>query len=127
MSASVRNISDFAPLVLRVGLAVMFLWFASNELMHPQAWSIWVPAWVVGFSGFSAIAIVTANGIFELLAGTLLLLGIYTRPVAVVLFLHMAFLVVDIGINAIGMRDFALAAALLALALDRRAIWSVTG
>lgn len=121
-----RQISDYAPFVLRVGLALMLLWFASHELMNPEMWTNWVPAWATGIFGLSTVTIVTLNGIFELLTGALLLFGIYTRPVAAILFVHMVVIVADIGLSATGVRDAALATAFLALALDNRSVLSLT-
>jgi uncharacterized membrane protein YphA (DoxX/SURF4 family) len=100
------------------------MWFGSSQLLQPDMWTTWVPEWTAVL-GLDAARVVFLNGCFELLAGTLLLLGVYTRYVALVLFLHMLLVVYDIGLTAIGVRDFGLAAGFLALALDGRSPYSL--
>jgi len=111
--------SAYSALVLRVGLAAVILWFGANQLMSPEMWTAWVPEWTAAL-GFSPENVVLLNGIFEVAAGALLLLGVLTRWVAILLFLHLLLIVFEIGMTAIGVRDFGLAVAFLALALDDR-------
>lgn len=122
---SMQQLSRIAPLVLRVGLSGVMLWFGTNQLLHADLWTSWVPQWAL-ISGLSADQIVLFNGLFEVAAGAALLIGLYTRFVALLLFLHLVVIVYDIGLTAIGVRDIGIATGLLTLALDDRSLYSVT-
>jgi uncharacterized membrane protein YphA (DoxX/SURF4 family) len=59
--------------------------------------------------------IVLLNGIFEVVMGTLLAMGLWVRITAFLLAAHLALVTLDIGLTAIGMRDFSLTLSTLAL------------
>lgn len=103
--------------VLRIGIALVFLWFGIAQLTNVSRWVGWVPAWItdLGVSGESAIV---ANGVFEILGAALLILGLGTRVVAGLLTLHMCFLVASVGFNAVGVRDFAIVIGALSIFLQ---------
>jgi uncharacterized membrane protein YphA (DoxX/SURF4 family) len=107
----------FAPVVLRLGLALLYLWFGFSEIANVGAWTAWVPVWATSLTGLTATQIVLINGGFEIVAGALLAIGIWVRFVGGVLALHMLLLVVDIGLDQIGVRDLAICFATMALAL----------
>ncbi len=102
--------------ILRYGLAVVFLWFGFSQLFDGLNWVSWVPEWAVNFLNIPPAFIVLANGLFEVIAGALLALNIWTRWVALTLALHLLVITVEIGATAIGVRDLGLTAATLALA-----------
>lgn len=116
MQAFIQRASVYSPLVLRCGLAVVIIWFGAQQLLNAEAWTIWLPEWTA-LSGIAPTTIVSLNGGFEVIAGLMLLIGVWTRLVAFVLFLHLLVIIFDIGINPTGVRDFGLAIALLAVAL----------
>ena len=105
--------------VLRIGLAILYLWFGFSQLMNGIDWVSWVPDWAVSVLHLPPAMIVLLNGLFEVALGTLLAINIWVRWVAFILALHLFVIVLDIGASAIGVRDFSLAAATLALALLR--------
>ena len=107
----------YAPVVLRIGLAVLYLWFGFSEVTNVQMWTSYVPSWATSMSGLSVDTVVLFNGLFEIAMGTLLALGFLVRWVALILALHMLLIVFDIGLTAIGMRDLAIATSTLALSL----------
>jgi uncharacterized membrane protein YphA (DoxX/SURF4 family) len=115
--------SKYAPVVLRLGLALVFLWFGISQLRDADAWTGFVPAWVPALSGLGAETIVTLNGWFEVVAGAFLALGFWVRPVAALLFLHLAAIVVNLGPTELGVRDFGLACATLAVTLYGEDRW----
>jgi uncharacterized membrane protein YphA (DoxX/SURF4 family) len=109
--------NEMAFHVLRIGLAILFLWFGFSQLFDGVNWVGWVPEWAVNLLHLPPAMIVLANGAFEVVAGGLLALGIFVRPAAILLGAHLVVLVIEIGINDIGMRDFGLLAATFALSL----------
>lgn len=107
----------FAPVVLRLGLSVLFLWFGLSQLAEPSLWVGWVPLWATGLTGFQPETVVLLNGALEVVGGVLLSLGLLVRLTALVLAAHLFVITYGIGPTEIGFRDFALACATLALAL----------
>lgn len=101
--------------ILRMGLATVFLWFGFSQLFDGVNWISWVPEWAPAIMHLPPAMIVLFNGVFEVLGGTLLMSGLFVRFVAVLLSVHMAMLVLSIGITPIGVRDFGLTAASVAL------------
>lgn len=102
--------------ILRLGLAAMFLWFGFSQLLDGINWVSWVPEWAVNTLHLPPAMIVLANGAFEVIAGALIACNILTRWVALALAVHLAVITVEIGMTQIGVRDFGLTAATLALA-----------
>lgn len=107
----------FGVHLLRLSLAAMFLWFGFSQLLDGLNWVDWVPSWAVDLLHMPPAMIVLLNGAAEVVGGVLLATGVFVRPVAILLGIHLAIITVDIGMNAIGVRDFALTGATLALAL----------
>lgn len=101
--------------ILRLGLAALFLWFGFSQLLDSVNWVSWVPEWAVSLLHIPPAMIVLANGAFEVIAGGLIALNIFTRWAAFALAAHLAIITFDIGANAIGVRDFGLTMATLAL------------
>jgi len=112
-----RTLHALAPVVLRLGLAALYLWFGLSQLLSPEAWTIWVPAWAVSLLALDAQTVVLLNGGLETAAGAFLAFGIFARYAALLLALHVFIIIVDMGATAIGVRDFAIALSTLALAL----------
>jgi len=108
---------DWGLLALRLGLAALYLWFGFSQLFDSVNWVSWVPEWAVNLLHISPAMIVFLNGMLEVTLGSLLALGFFVRPTALVLAAHLAIITLDIGFTAIGVRDFALTMATLALAL----------
>lgn len=104
-------------LVLRLGLAIVFLWFGLSQLVDGINWVSWVPEWAVNLLHLPPAMIVLVNGLLEVIGGALLALNIWTRWVALALALHLLVITIEIGASAIGVRDFGLTAATFALAL----------
>ena len=103
--------------VLRFGLATLFLWFGFSQLLDGVSWVAWVPMWAVNLIHLPPAMIVLLNGLVEVVGGALLATGILVRPTALVLGAHLALITFDIGLTPIGVRDFALTTATLALVL----------
>lgn len=112
-----KNPSCYAPVVLRLGLAFVYIWFGVSQIINAPAWTGLVPVWATDIFEMNATKIVHLNGYLELLLGSLLAVGIYVRWVAAFLFLHLAIITSHLGFTAIGVRDFGLSFATLALSL----------
>lgn len=112
---SAEYLNNMGILVLRYGLAIVFLWFGFSQLHNPFQWTTFLPDWV-SLLPISQTNFVMFNGLFEVVGAFLLLVGAYTRIVALLLGLHLLAIATSIGITSTGVRDFGLAIASLALA-----------
>ena len=115
----------YAPVVLRFGLAGLFLWFGLSQLTAPGEWISWVPAWVPAIMHADARMIVLLNGGFETIGGILLALGIFVRWASLFLGLHLLFIAYEIGYDAIAIRDLCIAAGCFSSALYGADEWSL--
>lgn len=112
-----KRTTDYAPMLLRYSLAAVFLWFGASQLANPGMWTSLVPEWATGLSGLSASTIVQANGVFEIVMGALLAIGVFVPVIAAVLAVHLLVITTHLGLTAVGVRDFGLSFATFALAL----------
>ena len=100
----------------RISLALVFLYFGISQLTSPEQFVGWLPAEATLFP-FSDTTLIILNGGLELFAGILLLLGLFSRLAALILGLHLLAITISIGYTEIGVRDFGLAIATIALSL----------
>ena len=108
---------EWGILILRFGVAIVFLWFGFSQLFNSLNWVAIVPEWAVNLLHLPPALIVLGNGLFEVILGSLLAMGIFVRVVAFVLALHLIPIAIDFGFVATGIRDFGLIVASFALAL----------
>jgi len=120
-----KTLPSYAPVILRLGMAAVFVWFGVSQLINSGAWVGLVPVWATNLLSMSAFSIVHLNGWFEIIMGSLLAVGILVRWVALILSLHLFVIASSLGTTAIGIRDFGLSIASLSVALsgnDRHSI-----
>lgn len=108
---------NMAPIVLRIGLAMVICWFGFNELLHPEMWLSYIPSFATSLLHVSTHTLVILNGWFEVVMATLLACGVCIRLVASLLCAHMLFIVFDVGLSAVGVRDVGLTFGLFSVAL----------
>ena len=109
------HLEPYAPLVLRVGLAFVFMWFGWSGVSNPTIWTGLVPAWTAAIAAPESL--VQAHGIFELVFGLLLFAGIGTRIVATLLLINLIHTITLLSWGPIMTRDIAIATTLLSVAL----------
>ena len=108
----------FSPVVLRIGIALVFVWFGISQLADPASWTGYVPDYVMSISGLAVTTIVYLNGIFEIIFGSMLLFGLFTRLAALLLALHILDITLIVGFDSTGVRDFGLSIATIAIFLQ---------
>ncbi len=101
-----QNLEKYSPTVLRVGIALVIIWFGLEQMKDFEAWSGIIPSWATSLTGLSAVTIVKINAWSEVVFGLAHLLGIYTRITGLILTLHMATITFIVGYNPTGVRDF---------------------
>ena len=112
------RLKHISPSVLRIGIAAVFLWFGMSQVMDPAAWAGFVPDYVMAFTGIAVGTVVYWNGMFEIVFGSLLFFGLFTRFAALLLALHIMDIAYTVGLNAIGGRDFGLSVATVCVFLN---------
>ena len=113
------QLKQFPPsLFLRIGLGLVLLWFGISETFDPKTWSSYVPLLVQSLLPITVTTFVMVHGIIEVIFGSLLLIGFAQRIVSVLVSLHLLSILIGVGYNEIGVRDFGLVMAAIALALS---------
>jgi uncharacterized membrane protein YphA (DoxX/SURF4 family) len=129
----IEKYKGYAPITVRMGVAIVFLWFGINQLINPESFLGYVPQWFYQHSAeivhnhpFQLLhnlplgphLLVMGNGVFETLFGSLLLLGVFTRLTSFLLSMHLLFIVIGLGYNDVAVRDFGLMLATFSVFLN---------
>ena len=113
---NIARLNNYSLPVLRYGLTLVFLYFAINQLIDPSLWTGYLPDFL--YNTANPEMFVYANAVFEIIFGILLALGVWTRIAALLLALHLfGIAFASLGISPVGVRDFGLAVATLAIFL----------
>jgi uncharacterized membrane protein YphA (DoxX/SURF4 family) len=120
MQKIIRNINafldrhNFAPLLLRMGLATVFIYAAVSSYLDPREWVGYLPSFIV--ENFNAEALLKLFSVYELLLAAWLLSGVYARYAGLLCALTLAGITVsNVSLFAISFRDIGLMFAALAL------------
>ncbi len=108
---------SFAPVILRISMALVFLYFGFSQTIAPDDWISFVPEFVVP-SFMTSNNLVMLNALFEITLGFFMISGLYTRFSSFLLALHLFGITLSIGFNPLGIRDFGLAFATLVVSLN---------
>jgi len=111
-----KNTQLIGQVVLRYSWALLFFWFGFAQLTDATNWVIYLPEWT-GYLPIPGEMLVRINGLLEVCCATLLTLGVHTRIISAFLALHLFGIAASVG-GATGVRDAALGAAGIALALQ---------
>jgi uncharacterized membrane protein YphA (DoxX/SURF4 family) len=113
--------SRYSYLVLRLGLAVVFLWFGIDKIIHP---AYWLNAWVASSAlylmdkvGLTGTQFIYINGIFEILIGLSMVTGVFSKLFSFVAVLFLLMLFLFVGLNEVTIRDFGLIGGFIAVIL----------
>ena len=104
--------------VLRIGLVVTFLWIGVLILRQPEAWGGYLKPWAVGLLPVSVARAMVVTAVLDVAIGISLLIGPAVWIAAFIGAIHIALVLVVSGITDITVRDIAILAAAIALALD---------
>jgi uncharacterized membrane protein YphA (DoxX/SURF4 family) len=106
-------------------MALVFLWFGSQQLLHAPDWTGFIPEFVANMLPVSLETFVLGNGLMEVILGIALILGIFVRAVAFILAIHMFGIAFSLGWSAIGIRDFGLSIATTTIFLFGADYWTL--
>jgi uncharacterized membrane protein YphA (DoxX/SURF4 family) len=107
--------ANLTQLLLRLGLATVFLYAAISGTLNPKEWVGYLPSLLTDH--IQAELLLKFFSVYELALAVLLLSGLYVRYVGLLCALTLIGIVVsNVGLFAISFRDIGLACAALALA-----------
>ncbi len=108
--------------ILRIGFAIVLLWFGIHKLIDPAFWSGYAAAWATALLPISLALFFRIAGVIEILVGLAILSGKYTRIGATAACIWLVLVILNLFTNGgwdIAVRDIGLFAAALALALKK--------
>ncbi len=104
--------------ILRVGMAVTFLWIGLLVLKAPEAWGGYIQPWALELLPVPVASLMIGTAVFDLAIGFLLLVNVGTWIVSLFAAVHLAVVLTVGGINAVTVRDIGLLAGALALFIE---------
>ncbi len=105
---------EYAPAIARYGVGIVFFIFGISQLINPENWLGYLPGYILNI-GISPANLIYANGVFDLVIGALLLLGLFVRVVALISSLHLIGIIISLGYNDVAIRDFGLLIVLISI------------
>lgn len=104
--------------ILRVGVAVTFLWIGVLILKQPEVWGGYIESWVVRLLPISVIQMMILTAFLDIVIGIFLLIDSYVWLAALAGAIHLIIVLAASGITDITVRDIAILAGTLALMVD---------
>lgn len=104
--------------ILRVGLAITFVWIGVLIFKQPAAWGGYLQPWAAGLIPLPMDQMMLGTAVFDIIIGILLLVDVFVWAVALLAALHVAVVLTVSGITDITVRDIAIIAGALALVVD---------
>jgi uncharacterized membrane protein YphA (DoxX/SURF4 family) len=112
------NKEEIGVYILRLGLAVVFLYFGISQILDQSRWIYLVPDRFFIFYIHEVLKskLVFINGIFDLIIALSLISGIFIRIFSILGFIHLISITIfSFGFEPSGIRDLGLAFAMLSL------------
>jgi len=104
--------------ILRIGLAVTFLWIGVLILRNPEAWGGYMRPWAAGLLPIPIAQAMMGTAILDIIIGIFLLINFLPWLASLVGAIHLAVILIVSGITDITVRDIGLLAGMLALMID---------
>jgi uncharacterized membrane protein YphA (DoxX/SURF4 family) len=104
--------------ILRLGLAIVFLYFGISQILDQSRWIYLVPDrfFIFYINEVLKSKLVFINGIFDLIIALSLISGIFIRIFSILGFIHLISITIfSLGFEPSGIRDLGLAFAMLSL------------
>lgn len=104
--------------ILRVAIAVTFIWIGVLIFQAPDAWGHLIRPWAQKFIPIPIAYAMIATAVLDVIVGVLLLIDSFVWVAALLGTLHLAAVIITVGVNPITIRDLGLLGASAALAID---------
>jgi uncharacterized membrane protein YphA (DoxX/SURF4 family) len=112
------NKEEIGFYILRLGLAIVFLYFGISQILDQSRWIYLVPDrfFIFYINEVLKSKLVFINGIFDLIIALSLISGIFIRIFSILGFIHLLSITIfSLGFEPSGIRDLGLAFAMLSL------------
>jgi uncharacterized membrane protein YphA (DoxX/SURF4 family) len=104
--------------ILRIGLAVTFLWIGVLILRNPEAWGGYLQPWAAGLLPIPVTQAMMGTAILDIMIGVFLLINFLPWLAALIGAIHLVIILIVSGITDITVRDIGLLAGMLALVIN---------
>lgn len=106
-------------LILRLSLAIVFLWFGIDKFFHPGYWfDTWIPQFIINLCtilNISANSLIYSIGVIELLIGISFVSNMFVDFFALIAVVFLIGVSLFYGFNEVLVRDIGIMGGLLAL------------
>lgn len=109
---------SYAFHILRVGIAVTFLWIGILIFASPEAWGNLLLPWAAGVLPVSLEQAMLGTAVLDIVIGLFLLLDVYTWFFSLMALVHLGIVIIVAGITPGTARDIGLFAGCLALIFE---------
>ncbi len=104
--------------ILRVGLAITFLWIGILIFKAPEAWGGFISPWALKLLPVSIEQAMIGTAFLDIIVGALLLFDTFVWVAALAATIHLIIVLAVSGINEVTVRDIAILAGATALFFD---------
>lgn len=104
--------------ILRVGMAITFLWIGLLIFQNPEAWGGYIQPWMQDLIPIGVAEFMIGVAIFDLVVGFFLLIDTFTWAFALLGALHLVGVLTVSGISPVTVRDIAILAGCISLFFD---------
>src|SRR3989344_727311 len=104
--------------ILRVGLAITFLWIGILIFKNPEAWGGYMAPWAIELLPIPIKEAMIGTAFLDVAIGALLLIDSFVWLAALVGAIHLIIVLAVSGINEATVRDIAILAGIVALMAD---------
>ena len=104
--------------ILRVGLAITFLWIGVLIFKYPEAWGGYLSPWAAGLLPIPIKETMIGTAILDVAIGALLLVDSFVWLAALIGVIHLIIILTVTGITDITVRDVGILAGMIALMID---------
>lgn len=101
--------------ILRVGIAITFLWIGILVFQEPEAWGLYLQSWAVDILPISLKQAMISAALLDILVGLFLLINVFTWVAAFLGAVHLIIVLITTGINGVTVRDIGLLAAIISI------------
>lgn len=104
--------------ILRVGMAITFLWIGVLIFKQPEAWGGYLQPWAAGLLPIPITQAMIGTAFLDVLVGALFLIDSFVWVAALIGAVHLIIVLTVSGITDITVRDIGILAAIIALAAE---------
>ena len=104
--------------ILRVGLAITFIWIGILILKSPESWGGYLQPWAVGLLPVSITQALISTAVLDIIIGVLFLVDWFVWVAGLLASLHLVMVLTVSGITDITVRDIGLLAGTLVVMIE---------